>query len=249
VDEKYLPDFLQRHPSLQQGMFAAKRASLANVTPLSKTSPAVIAQMLGRRGESSMPQQRPSTFSTPSQPYDGAGQGVSARAAYVGIRADQSRKIYERGVGMLDPTDGDGRLALKAKARAITPPEVLAPIAKWRPGLGPAAGSGGRANVSNASVNQVARYLGRLGKGPGIVGTLVALDDILTSAHHLRALSANVGAGLGGFVGGVTGAAAGAATGPAAPVLAPAGRLAGSLAGGRLGYKAGEDAYDFLAKW
>lgn len=255
MDERNLPAFLQSHANLRPGMSAAKRTSPL-VTPLSKASPAIIARMLAAQNSpiraSVALGSAPSTKQpglAPSPPYDGVAQGVAARAARVGILSDSARARYEQGVSVLDTTDSAGGAALKAEARAITPPEILAPLQAWRRGLGAVAGSGGRANVSNAGVNNVARFLGKFGRGAGVVGTLVALDDILTSRDHMRGLTANIGAGLGGFVGGAGGATAGAATGPAAPVLAPAGGLAGSIAGGRLGYKAGEDAYDFFANW
>jgi len=176
-------------------------------------------------------------------------QGAATRTAVVGMRSDTARRTYERRVAALDPEDSATRAAIKAETRATTPPEVLAPLKAWRPTLGPPAGSGGRAHISNIGVNQVARALGWVGKGAGVLGTALALDDILTSPDHLRALTANVGAALGGFAGGAGDAALGTLTGPAAPVAAPAGGLAGSIAGGKLGYKAGEDVYDALSNW
>jgi hypothetical protein len=174
-------------------------------------------------------------------------QGLSARVAPVGILSERARADYIRHVGMLDQTDRAARTALKVQARNATPVEVLKPLEQWRRDLGPAAGSGGRANVTNQGVNNLARRLGKIGRGAGLIGTLIAIDDVLSSPNHRRAFVANIGAGLGGFVGGAGGAAAGAATGPAAFVAAPAGGLAGSIAGGRLGYEAGEDLYDYLA--
>lgn len=254
MDEASLAGFLQSHPKLQQGMFGAKRSSFNLFTPLSKASPATIARLIARPSASiptmafpATPQERPSPPLPP--PYDGMMQGVTARAAPVGILSDRARAIYVDRVGKLAQADSAARNALKAKARAITPKEVRIPLEAYRPNLGPLTGSGGRANVTNASVDRLARVFGKLSRGAGVVGTIVALDDILTSPDRARALTANIGAGLGGFFGGAGGAAAGAVTGPAAPVLAPAGGLAGSIAGGRLGYKAGEDVYDFLANW
>lgn len=237
-----LPDSLQTRPRLKPGMFASPRPSMV---PLSHLDTATLAQIMGMPAspaQAVQPQQARSR-------QDGMAEGAATRAAAVGVRSDAARMAYERRVAALSPADTLARSAIKAEARAATPPEVLALIRGWRPNLGPLAGSGGRANMSNAGVNQLARNLGRFGRGAGIIGTALALDDILSSPDHKRALVANLGAGVGGFLGGAGGAIAGAATGPAAPVLAPAGGLAGSVAGGRLGYKAGEDIYDRLSNW
>lgn len=95
--------------------------------------------------------------------------------------------------------------------------------------MGPKPGSGGRANVSNPSVNQTARTLGALGKGAGVVGLVTVVVDVATSDNPGRALVANGGAVLGGVLGGAGVAAAGTLGGPAALVTVPAGGIAGSI--------------------
>lgn len=177
----------------------------------------------------------------------GAAQGAAARAATVGIGSDRARSGYEQRVKGLAPNDSAGRAAAKADARAGTPREVRAVIEARRPGLGPTAGSGGRANISNAGVNQTARTLGAIGKGAAVVGVAVAAVDIATSDNPVRATVANVGAAIGGVLGGAGGAALGTLGGPAAPVTVPAGGVAGSVVGGTLGYRAGEAIYDALS--
>jgi len=219
---------------LQPGMFG--RSVATNIGPFIPTSPADRESQLS--GVPVVPRS-----------YDGIPQGLSARIAPVGILSDRARTNYIRRVSTLDRSDGAVRTALKLQARHATPLEVLKPLERWRRDLGPAAGSGGRANVTNQGVNGLARRLGKIGRGAGLIGALIAIDDVLCSPNHRRALVANIGAGLGGFVGGAGGAAAGAATGLAAFVAAPAGGLAGSTAGGRLGYEAGEELYDHLADW
>ena len=171
---------------------------------------------------------------------NGVIPGVAARSAAVGIGSGRARANYMARVGGLDPADSSARAAIKAQARAATPAEVRAIIEARRPALAPPPGSGGRANISNASVNRAGRLLGTLGKGAGLLGAIIAAEDILTSNNAARTTLANVGSGLGGILGGAGGAALGAATGPAAPVAAPAGGVAGSIAGGRYGYKSGE---------
>jgi len=250
-----LPGFQRSRAKLQPGMFG--RRATTKLTPFIP-APAATSIFIGvgngqgaRKRASTSGDGHPQLAGVPAVPshYDGIPQGLSARVAPVGILSDRARADYVRRVRMLDLSDSAARTALKAQARGATPMEVLKPLERWRRDLGPAAGSGGRANVTNQGVDGLARRLGRIGRGAGLIGTLIAIDDVLSSPNHRRALVANIGAGLGGFLGGAGGAAAGAATGPAAFVAAPAGGFAGSMAGGRLGYEAGEGLYDYFASW
>jgi RHS repeat-associated protein len=177
----------------------------------------------------------------------GTAVGASSRAAAVGVGSDRARRGYEQRVRGLGPGDSAGRAAAKAQARAATPREVRAVIVAKRPGLGAQPGSGGRANVSNAGVNQTARTLGVIGKGAGVIAVGVAAADIATSNNPTRATVANVTAGIGGILGGAGGATLGALGGPAAPVTVPAGGVAGSIAGGNAGYRLGEKIYDWFS--
>jgi hypothetical protein len=174
----------------------------------------------------------------------GAAAGAAARAAYVGIKSDQTRTSYESKSGELAPDDSAGRTAAKAEARANTPTEVKAGIEAKRPGLGPKEGSGGTANRTNATTNQVARNLGKIGKVAGAAAVITAGVDIATSDNPARAAAANTGAIAGGLAMGQAGASIGALGGPLAPFTAPV----GGLIGGALGYGAGERAYDEITK-
>jgi RHS repeat-associated protein len=174
----------------------------------------------------------------------GATVGASARAAYVGIKSSQTRATYESKTGKLEPTDSAGRSAAKAEARSNTPTEVKAGIEARQPGLGPKEGSGATANRTNATANQAAQNLGKVGKIAGAVAAASAVTDIATSDNRARAAAANAGAIAGGLAGGKIGASIGALGGPVAPITAPVGGLLGGAVGGAVGYEAGERAYD-----
>lgn len=110
------------------------------------------------------------------------------------MRSDSVRADYEAKASKLDPNDSVGRRALKDATRSKTPAEVRSIVEAKRPGVGPKPGSGGRANVTNAKVNQVARNLGKVGKGAGVVGLGAAAIDIAPSENPGRAAAANGGA-------------------------------------------------------
>jgi hypothetical protein len=181
-----------------------------------------------------------------AQDRTAAGQGLAARAASTGITSGNIRRDYIDKVQALDPYDNDGRAALKAQERAISPPEVRDPLNKFYPDLGPKPGSVGRANVPNPGANAMGRAAGILGRGLVGVNAAVAAADIATSNNPARAAVANAGSFGGGLLGGAVGAGLGGMTGPAAFVAAPAGAITGSALGGAYGYKAGEHAYDYI---
>jgi RHS repeat-associated protein len=164
----------------------------------------------------------------------GAAQGVGARAAYVGVGSAQARAQYDRGAARLSPNDSAGRTALKAEARANTPPEVRAQIEARRPGLGPREGSGGTANRTNIRATEGARTLGALGRASAVVTAATAATDIATSDDPGRATVSNAGAIAGGIAGGEQGATWGSAGGPWGAAI---GGIVGAAIGGYAGYE------------
>ncbi|MHB1204839.1 MAG: hypothetical protein ACYCZX_04670 [Rhodospirillaceae bacterium] len=173
---------------------------------------------------------------------EGAGEGLAAHAARVGMNAAEQREDYIRRVSALDPTDSRGRTQLKGQFRADSPNEFR-PALQEQP-LGPKANSSGSANKTNPTVNRIVRGGGALGKGFGVLGAMAAVDDVANADNPGRAAAANLGALIGGRAGGTGLGLLGTLTGPAAPILAPAGALVGSLVGGNAGYHLGEDLYD-----
>lgn len=176
---------------------------------------------------------------------NGAPQGVSARAAHVGVQSRRARLPYIEIVPTLAPDDSAGRETLKSAARAKTPPEVRASLEKQSPGLGPRRGSGGTANRTNPRATAAANRLGGLGRAAGGIGILTAGIDIARSDDKARAVGANVGAFGLGLAGGEIGASVGLLGGPFAPVTAPLGGLIGSGVGGLIGYQLGGGAVDY----
>jgi hypothetical protein len=96
---------------------------------------------------------------------------------------------------------------------------------------------------------QCGSLLGKFGRGAGVLGTFVALDDILTSPDHMRALTANVGAGMGRVSRWCGRCRSRRSNRAGRPRSGTSGWIAGCIAGGRLGYRTGENVYDFLANW
>lgn len=75
--------------------------------------------------------------------------------------------------------------------------------------------------------------------GLGVLGTGLALNDIVHADNPARASVANAGAIAGGWLGGAGGALI--------PVVAPATAVVGSLVGGDLGYRLGGGLYDIFS--
>lgn len=167
----------------------------------------------------------------------GAAEGYIARTAEVGVDSANKRAEYARQVDRLDRFDNAGRDALKPPFREISRPEVRTFI-KDIP-LGPNPNSVGRANVTNPTINSLARGLGTASRGLGGFGVGLALNDIAHAENQARASIANAGAIAGGWLGGAGGALI--------PVVSPATAIAGSLAGGALGYRLGEGMYDIFS--
>lgn len=204
---------------------------------------------LARRGQRDERNERNlSTLPRPGSNYGtekGEAVGLASRATRVGIEAAKARARYNPQVRQLRPDDNHLRAGLKEKIRMESPWEMRGMLDALFPDKGPRKGSKGHANKPNERVNNQARLLGHVGKGAGILGGVLAVEDIITSPDRPRAAVANVGAAIGGVLGGAGGAAAGAATGPLAVGAAPAGGVAGAVAGGKLGYDVGEGAYDY----
>ena len=177
-----------------------------------------------------------------------AVEGAMARGAYVGIRSEQVRGVYDRVAAGLRREDTAARTALKAATRLNTPAEIRAVIEAQRPSLGPPPGSGGTANRTNAGTTRAARILGTVGRASAVGTVVLAADDIATSDNPVRATASNAGAIAGAVAFGQAGAELGLLGGPVAPFTSPVGGLIGAVFGGFWGYQAGGSAYDSVTR-
>ncbi len=171
-------------------------------------------------------------------------QGASSLMAREGIGAELTRKNYLSALSQLDPTDREKRTEIKFKTREATPPVIRSVIESKRKDLGPNKGSNNSANKSNVSANELARTLGRIGKGNAVVG--VALGSArIASAENKTEEAARVS---GGVIGGVaTGSVVGAELG--ALGLNPYTVAGGAIVGGIVGGIGGEKAVDTVINW
>lgn len=168
------------------------------------------------------------------------------------LGSGNARAAYVAQAAALGASDSAQRSALKSEARANTPAMFRNAIESARPDVGAKPGSGGRANVTNSTVNK----LGTAGRIGGSVLTVTGLGlgalEVATSDNPTRSLAV-VGGGLLGAVGGgeggvAAGTLAGAAVGgpPGAVVGAVTGGIAGSTAGAVVGREAGGKLYDSI---
>ena len=176
----------------------------------------------------------------------GTAMFVGAQAASAG--AERSR--YSAAAAKLSPTDSAGRSALKQESRARTPSMVRAVVDAARPSTDAKPGSGGRANVSNPTVNAGGAAL-KVGGGALVaVAVVQQASEIANSSEPTRDVAGAGGMVLGGIGGGEAGVFVGTLIGTAVggPVGAGVGALiggvTGSSAGGYYGEQAAEAAYD-----
>lgn len=106
-------------------------------------------------------------------------------------------------------------------------------VEKIRPSLDPKAGSGGRANVTNAGVNRLGTAARWGGAALVVVGLGTGALEVATSDNPTRTLAVVGGGLLGAAAGGEAGVAAGTAAGAA--VGGPPGAAAGAVTGGIAG--------------
>ena len=175
---------------------------------------------------------------------DDAVKGALARGSFVGIKSKQVRDSYQNAVRQTSPTDAKTRTNIMANARKATPPEVRSIVEAIRPKLGPRSGSTTSANVTNTRVDGVARNLGRIGQGLGVLGVGIAAVDVATARNKARSAAVNGGAIVGGIaMGGLLGGL-GTTAGPGVSV---AGGLAGGMIGGRFGGEIAGFGFDALS--
>jgi RHS repeat-associated protein len=164
--------------------------------------------------------------------------------------AGKERGRYGAAVRNLAPDDSAGRSALKQESRGRTPSVVRIALEASRPSTDAGPGSGGRANVSNASANTAGTWL-KVGGRLLVAGAVVQqANEIANSSEPAREVAGAGGMVLGAIGGGEVGVTAGAAVGaalggpPGAAIGALVGGVAGSAAGGVVGENAAEAVYD-----
>jgi RHS repeat-associated protein len=170
-----------------------------------------------------------------------AAQGITTSLGEQGIVARSVRRAYHAVASTLDSDDVPARTALKAATRERTPPVLRAIIEYKRPGLGPQAGSTGRANVSNASVDAAAETAGKVGTALTVIAVAMAAHSVMTSKTPWREASVQAG-GLAGSI--LLGRAGGTLGTGAGPIGMGVGSLVGAAVGGAAGQSAGGAAYD-----
>lgn len=173
---------------------------------------------------------------------EAAARGALTYAAAEAVWAGAVRADYVNAVGALGASDRAARTALKASARAQTPPMFRSVIDSRRPGLGPSPGSGGTASHTNVGANR----LGAASRAAGAVGLGISAasyaSDVAGSDNRWRSAFQAVGGLTGAIGGGLLGATLGSGAGPA-------GAVGGGLGGGALGGAAGEAAGSRLYNW
>lgn len=170
-----------------------------------------------------------------------AATSATAVMANEGIGAERARNNYNSSVSNLDANDSAGRSAAKQAARAQTPPITRGVIEGTRPDTGARPGTGGTANRTNSGANQVAKNLGKVGRGNAAANVVIGGARIAT-AENPGQEAVVVGAETGGALGGAyLGAQVGAAGGPWG---AAAGGIIGGIAGGFGGGAAADAAIE-----
>jgi hypothetical protein len=188
---------------------------------------------------------------------DLVSDAIASISAFVGRQladAGAERGRYASEAAKLDPKDSAGRDALKSQSRDQSPSMVRKTIEAARPSTAAKDGSGGRANVTNAKVNNLG-VAAKVGGRIMIAGTVVQqANEIATSNDPAREVAGAGGMTLGAIGGGEGGAATGALVGalignaPGAAIGAIIGGLGGSAYGGVKGEQAAEAVYDKVNK-
>ncbi len=164
----------------------------------------------------------------------------------VGVQAHQQagvRIAYDIAAAGLDPYDVAGRTALKAQARANSPPIFKGYVQLVRSKLGPRAGSVGRANVSNVGVNRASARIGLAGRALVAVSIGISVYKVSTADDQLREAFVQTFGFAGAVGGGVVGGLAGSAVGPLGTI---GGSVVGAAGGGIGGEYIGGRVYDIL---
>jgi len=152
------------------------------------------------------------------------------------------RDSYKAATAALAVADKAGRTAAKIAAREATPTLVVGVIQGVRPSTGPAPGSDGRANVTDAAADGLGQTMKIGGRILVVAGVAYDVVRISTSDDPVRTtFQASFGWG-GATLGGIGFAALGtfAAPGPGTIV----GGLGGAMGGSMLGEKVGGAVYD-----
>jgi len=147
-------------------------------------------------------------------------------------------------VASLDPSDTKTRTLLKIEARARTPLIVRDMITFVRPGVGPRAGSVGRANVANSAANLGGRIFRVGGRAILILTLIVDAGRIFFASDRPRTAVVVTTGAFGALGGGALGALGGSAAFPGPGTVA--GGIAGAATGGVAGEALGARAFDFL---
>lgn len=152
------------------------------------------------------------------------------------------RDSYKAATSALDASDRAGRTAAKIAAREATPTLVAGVIQGVRPGTGPVAGSGGRANVTSAAADGLGQTMKIGGRVLVVGGVVYDVVRISTSDDPGRTTFQAVFGWGGATLGGVGGAAAGTFVGPGPGTVA--GGVGGAVGGSIVGEKVGGAVYD-----
>lgn len=171
-----------------------------------------------------------------------AAQSGLTVAANEGLRSASARDNYKKGAGALSPSDSAGRSALKASARAATPPITKGVVEAVRPGLGPKSGSGGTANRTNDAADKMGGQLKTLGRISTVGAVVLGGTRIATAENKTRETTVVAGETAGSLGGTYGGAIVGGFFG--GPLGAAAGGLIGGFGGGYAGGATTEAVYD-----
>ncbi|MET7254007.1 SpvB/TcaC N-terminal domain-containing protein [Dyadobacter fermentans] len=183
-----------------------------------------------------------------NQSVNSAGyNGVNNIGKYIGQQmgdAGSVRESYISAVSTLDEKNSLERAILKGEMRDKTPNLIRTLLERKRPDLGPPPGSGGRANVTNATANNIGTAF-KIG-GRALVGASYAYDayNIFQAPDKYRALMESSVGTLGALGGGTIGTLLGIPSGPGAIGTA----VVGSSVGGYYGRKLGGAFYDSIHK-
>lgn len=173
-----------------------------------------------------------------------AAQAASALTAIIaneGIGDERVRLRYKAYVDDINSDDKAKRAAAKLSMRTRTPPLSRQYIYNVRPDVDAPKGSGGTANRTNASWNNAAKIVGKIGRASAVTNAAINSARIATSDEPVET-AAKVAGGIGGAL---AGAEAGAVLGaPGGLWGIGIGGALGGLAGGFLGEEAVEGLFE-----
>lgn len=158
--------------------------------------------------------------------------------------AGDERGRYAKIASKLDPNDGLGRTVLKIDSRDKTPTLIRNFIEAERPSVGPKPGSGGRANVTDPTMNKLGVGAKYFGATLFVAGLAYEGYTISKAENKSRALMQSTFGMLGSSGGGLLGAAIASPSGPGAVVVG----IGGSMVGGAAGRSFGGWLYDVINK-